>query len=598
MSEADPRSVYVERVSACERGLARLRKIETACAAVKLGLAAAGAVFFVRAATAYSPGRLAAVVAAVLAFAAAAVVHESFLGKSRALRLLREVNADELAALDGGFPARDDGARYQDADHPFALDLDLFGPRSVFQALNRTSTRMGADRLAAWLAADAPEAAAIEARQAAAAELRPLVDLRQAVQIHGRELESGAESRAKLAEFLSESPSLLGRRGTILLIFALPLAVLAAAGLAVSGLPWPVVLVPIGANIILNRVWRRRTNRVYALTSRSAPVLAAYARIVGDLEGADFRSPLLTALRGTLRDATGPASVSIRRLASRLGWFDVRQSPLFYVLANALALWDLHCLRAIESWLRGAAARVPGWFEAMADFEALSSLAASAFNHPAWAVPRIAADGPVLDAAGLGHPLIPEASRVANDLRIERPGDILIVTGPNMAGKSTFLKTVGVAAVLAFAGAPVCAGRISLRPFRLRTSMKISDSLDKSLSLFYAELLRLKMVLDAVSGGAPVVFLLDEILKGTNALDRQKGALALLRQLAGRSTGVVATHDLELTKLDESFPGRIANAHFDGTVEGDRLRFDFKLRGGPCLSFNALVLMRRIGIEI
>jgi DNA mismatch repair ATPase MutS len=199
----------------------------------------------------------------------------------------------------------------------------------------------------------------------------------------------------------------------------------------------------------------------------------------------------------------------------------------------------------------------------------------------------------------LGHFLIPPEKRVCNDVQSQGMGSIQVITGPNMAGKSTFLKTIGVNMVLGLAGAPVCARSCRMSAFRLYTSMKVSDSLDKHLSLFYAELQRLKKILEQIVSGEPVFYLLDEMLKGTNALDRQAGALALLRQLVGyHASGVVATHDLELTKLDDAFPEKIRNFHFDGYVEGDQLRFDYKLKPGKCESFNALILMRKIGIDI
>jgi DNA mismatch repair ATPase MutS len=230
--------------------------------------------------------------------------------------------------------------------------------------------------------------------------------------------------------------------------------------------------------------------------------------------------------------------------------------------------------------------------------EALSGLANCAFNHPAWAFPLIRDDGFCFKATGLGHPLIPDSGRIVNDYMVAAAGSIDVLTGPNMAGKSTFLRTIGVNAVLAFAGGPVCARSLEISPFGLITSMKSSDSLDKHMSLFYAELLRLKLILDETREGRPSFFLIDEMLRGTNALDRHKGSLAMIRRLLKEgATGIVATHDLGLTALAREDP-RIVNHHFDSAIEDGTLVFDFKIKPGVCESFNALILMKKIGLDV
>jgi len=600
MNHPDPKRVYASRVERFDLRLQGLEKVASRLGAAKLACAVLGAAAFVKTGLDYSSLRLALLLALVALFTVLAVIHESVLTAAGKARALRDINADELRALAHEFLAVDPGTAFQDDDHPFSSDLDLFGPRGLFHALNRAATRFGAGRLAAWLgaagAAVPPEA--IVARQEAAAELAGLIGLRQGVLLHGRSIDDKPGERDTVGEFLAEPCLVLSRPALRAALILLPCLTLGAIGAAVAGAPWPIILVPILAQGALNRGWKQKVRRVHGLTSRTSKTLAAYGEIMGEWERASFRGPLLRALQDTLHDKRRPASASVRRLSALVGYLDVRHSEFAHAMVNNLFLWDLHCLWAIERWLRDAAGRVPGWFEAMGTFEALSSLATLTFNHPGWAVPEILQGEPVFAAVALGHPLIPEDERVTNDVLLDRPGDILVVTGPNMAGKSTFLKTVGVNAVLAFAGGPVCAGSLRLSPFRLYTSMKIVDSLDKSLSLFYVELRRLKTVLDAVRGESPVLFLLDEILKGTNALDRQAGAVALLRQLAGRASGIVATHDLKLTELEAVSGGRLANFHFDGTVEGDRLLFDYKLKPGPCLSSNALVLMRRIGIDI
>jgi len=253
----------------------------------------------------------------------------------------------------------------------------------------------------------------------------------------------------------------------------------------------------------------------------------------------------------------------------------------------------------IEKLKKAIGCEIPKWFDAIGNFEALSSFANTYYNNPDWTFPEICESEFKLNALSIGHPLIPKEERVYNSIKIVDKSNLVIVTGPNMAGKTTFLKTVGVNIVLALAGSPVCARSFVISPVRLYTSMKQCDSLDKKLSLFYAELLRLKMIYDAILDGEPVFFIIDEMLKGTNALDRQKGSIALINQLIeNNSKGMIATHDMELTKLGKEHPWKIINYYFDGYIEGEKLIFDYKLKRGICKSSTALKLMRRMGIKV
>jgi DNA mismatch repair ATPase MutS len=342
----------------------------------------------------------------------------------------------------------------------------------------------------------------------------------------------------------------------------------------------------------------KRVASLYRSTSRHFKILRTYGKILREIEKENFRSPRLTSLQRELWAGESAASLAIKKLAVLLEWLDARSSEFMHSVLNNLLLWDLQCVYRLEKWKRKYAARTGLWLEVMGEMEVLSSLANLAFNHPDWAFPQIRADGFCFKASSLGHPLIAGQERVANDFFLEGQGSLFIITGPNMAGKSTFLRTLGVNSVLAFAGAPVCASAMEVSFFELITSMKSSDSLDKHLSLFYAELQRLKLVLDSLQSGPPVFFLIDEMLKGTNALDRHKGSVALIKQfLRSKATGIVATHDLDLAYLEKEFP-QVKNFHFDSQIQGEALYFDFKLKPGICESFNALILMKKIGIEI
>jgi DNA mismatch repair ATPase MutS len=330
-----------------------------------------------------------------------------------------------------------------------------------------------------------------------------------------------------------------------------------------------------------------------------AHVLDAYAAVLQTIEAHVCVSPRLHDVQRRLTAQGVTASIALRQLAALLQWMEVRNAPMIHVPLNALLLWDLHGARRLAAWQRRFRPSIPLWLDAVGEWESLCSLATLAFNGPGWAWPVVRSAGFGLLAEDLGHPLIPDHERVTSDVHLGGRGTIWIVTGPNMAGKSTFLRTVGVNLMLAQTGAPVCARRFELSPLQLITSMRISDSLDKRLSLFYAELQRLKQVLEAVASGEAVFFLIDEMLKGTNTLDRQAGALALVRQLQhDGASGIVATHDLALARLADELRGSLFNQHFDGTVEGERLIFDYRLRAGACERFNALSLMRAIGIRL
>jgi len=266
---------------------------------------------------------------------------------------------------------------------------------------------------------------------------------------------------------------------------------------------------------------------------------------------------------------------------------------------NLLFFTDIHFCLALERWKREHASRIPGWFAAMAEFEVLASLGNMAFNNPGWVFPKVTEDYFVFSAQQMGHPLIPAGRRINNDFAVSGAGRAIIVTGSNMSGKSTFLRTCGVNAVLAFTGAPVCASAFEVSLLRLHSSMRISDSLEENISSFYAELRRLRAIISGAESDPKVFLLLDEILRGTNSDDRYTGSVALIKQLTGYgAVAMVATHDLRLAGLDQELPDAIENYHFDVKVNDEELFFDYRLTPGICSSFNASLLMKKMGIKV
>jgi hypothetical protein len=598
MNNTPPRAAYESRISTLETRLDHFRKIGRIYIAAKFAAVILGLLGFSRYwAVRRGPAIILLIVFAA-AFAAAAGLHERILRRAAAAGLLLRINREELRAADGEFPqSGNEGSAYLDPGHPCAPDLDLFGERSLYHFLSRASTGPGQRALAMALLSQ-PDGPAIVEAQEAVRELSGKLDFRQGIEASASKTREGTFQAEDLDGLSAGDRFLFGKPLLPVLLSGLPLATLASLTAAATG--WPIA--PFAGLVLIQAVINKTTaRRIEALCGRAARhhrILAACADIIGAVEAEEFTAERLLRLRARFAGADGPASRAIRRLAALLGWMNARSSGVWHALLNVTILWDLQGAYRLERWNSRSARLIPGWLEALGQMEALAALANCAFNHPSWVFPRIHEDGFALKAAALGHPLIPEAERVVNDYALAGSGSIDVLTGPNMAGKSTFLRTVGVNAVLAFAGGPVCAAALDISPFRLITSMKSSDSLDKRMSLFYAELIRLKLILDEIRDGRPAFFLIDEMLRGTNALDRHKGSLAMLKQLlrAG-ATGIVATHDLDLTALERENP-RVVNHHFDSTVEGDNLAFDFKIKPGVCSSFNALVLMKRMGLDV
>lgn len=602
MRSDDLLHIYNTRIADCDLGINKLKKTEIYFIILKLVLAGCGLFFLYKITTLNQDLYLFLLLAVMFLFGIAAAGHETIIRKRKKIATLRAVNESEIRALKHEFPDENNGREFSDEGHNFSNDLDLFGSKSVFHYINRSHTSIGQKTLAGWLEASSgglPEAELIKLRQQAVRELTPALDLRQNIQVHGKQISDSLKNLDALSVLLQEPIYLEKNKLLVASIRALPIITLVLCILLGFGIPWSLPVAALLLQGIFNKRFRKRNTRLYLLTSRNARILKAYASIIEEIENSDFSCNLLLELQKDLHFAGRPASYYIRRFSLLFSFFELRQAELLHFLLDNLFFWDAHCVYFIEKWKRKAGSQLLQWFNVIGRFEALASFAGLHFNHPDWVIPNIEEGEFSFTASSLGHFLIPEEERVSNDISLTGSGRILVITGPNMAGKSTFLKTIGVNLVLALAGGPVCAQQCSCTPASLYSSMKVSDSLDKNLSLFYAELQRLKVILDALEQDVPVFFLLDEMLKGTNALDRQMGALALLKQLTAQGAcGIVATHDLELTKLEKDYPDKIINCHFDGYVDGEQLRFDYSLKKGQCLSFNALVLMRRIGIDI
>ncbi|MDQ3190983.1 MAG: hypothetical protein M3Q58_05260 [Bacteroidota bacterium] len=510
---------------------------------------------------------------------------------------LKIINENELKSLGGDYKIYDDGSRYMDHSHPYTSDLDIFGKASLFQFINRTTSNSGSDLLASMISKPAQENE-IHLRQQAIGELKELIDWRQDFQESGQSFEGNPGERASIVNWLSEPAYFSNKKVLTVFSIIFPFITIALIIAAFKGMPHGYAYLAVLIQGIITYLNSGRINESYQHISKKVGLLKSHASLIAAIESASFKTEKLAVLRDNfILDGT-KASDNLNSLSSIVKYLDFRLH-LFFFPVNLITFWDLHWIRKMESWREKNRDKVIKWFDAMAEFEALSSFANTYFNHPGWVFPEIAQQEFVLKAKNAGHPLIKPKERVTNEINIEGKAKVMLITGSNMAGKSTYLRTVGVNIVLANAGAPVCATSFKAAIITPFTSMRIIDSLEENASSFYAELKRLQDIINAVKNREKVFFLLDEILRGTNSNDRHIGSKALIKQMIKyNGTGIIATHDLELGKLQEELPGHIENYSFDVQIEGERLFFDYKLHPGICKSLNASVLMKKMGIEI
>ncbi len=496
--------------------------------------------------------------------------------------------------------------RDPEPDHPYAADLDLTGMVSVAQLLPRVSSAPGREILRSWLLAPVAPAE-VRGRQIAVAELTPLLDFRDALLALGRRIWLSDRTQRHLERWAAGDPWLTRQPWLIGLSVALPVATLAfGLGAILGAMPPSLWLWPVAASAILTGIRSAALNRTVVRVADMTDELDGYAEMTKLVSDAAFESPLLRQLQAGLTRGDRPAHKALASLRVLADLSQVRSSPMLYMILQWLGLWDFHVTHAVERWQARHGLHLTAWLNALGQVESLAALAALAHGNPRWTFPEVDPDAKALDAAGLGHPLLAEQGRVTNDVTVGPPGTFLLVTGSNMSGKSTLLRAIGVNVVLAQAGAPVSATRFRAPPVALHTSMRIRDSLEKGVSYFMAEVLRLKQIVEAtrLTDGSPqlVLYLFDEVLQGTNATERTIAAQRILDFFASANAiGALATHDLRL--LDSASVSHAATlVHFREDVvrgpSGPALHFDYRLRPGPASSTNALKLMELAGLPV
>jgi hypothetical protein len=488
------------------------------------------------------------------------------------------------------------GKRYLGGEHPYAADLDLFGEGSVFELLCTARTRSGEDTLAAWLRAPA-WADAVRARQGAVAELRPRLDLREEFALLGADAAQAVDLEA-LSRWGSSPPVRFPRGAWLAAVCfaALEVAALVTWFVLDTGVT-PFVLAAFLAGGFA--LWLRvPVGRVLATVERRARDLALLSGVLHRIEIEAFTAPRLQQLQKDLETAGLAPSRRIAQLVTLIDRLDWKRNIFFAPLAYML-LWDTHIALAIEAWRATSGAAIVRWLAAVGEFEALCALASYGYEHPADPFPEIVLDGPCFDGEGLGHPLIPEARCVRNDLCLGGGVRLLVVSGSNMSGKSTLLRTVGVNTVLALAGAPVRAWRLKLSPLMIGATLRIQDSLQAGRSRFFAEIMRVRQLVDLAKGSPPLLFLLDELFHGTNSHDRCLGAEGVVRGLIDcGAIGLITTHDLALAAIADRLGPRALNVHFEDHLENGTMVFDYRMRPGVVQKSNALALMRAVGLEV
>ncbi|GET29962.1 hypothetical protein [Prolixibacter sp. SD074] len=508
-----------------------------------------------------------------------------------------EVNRNELKALGFDFSPFGPGNEYKQSGHPYSFDLDLFGEFSLFRMLNRTTTSIGSRRLAKWLEDMMLSPEKIKARQDAVKELTEKLPWRQTFSASAMLYHEDDAHIETIKNWKDIDVKFPGETFFRIAGIVVPILTLIAIGLLIAGeITFGQYMITFFVQWSLFGVRRKETSFFFDNFGKNSALLNKYRKLFDLVENETFAAGETQAIRQLLISPR-KASSEINSLNKTVKLFEARLNMITLFLFNSIFMWDINCSLALLKWHRRNASLLPQWFEAAEQFDALNSLANFAYNRPAAVFPVPENDGRALNATSVGHPLIPETERVNNDFQIGGNGEFVIITGANMAGKSTFLRTVGVNMALAMAGAPVCAKAFRFTPMPLYSHMRTDDDLGRHESYFFAELKKLKVILEALKEKGRIFIILDEILRGTNSEDKLSGSIQYLEQLiVNGGMGIIATHDLKLTELHEKHPKTLRNQCFEVDLSDEGLTFDYKLYEGVTRTMNATFLMRQMGI--
>ena len=515
---------------------------------------------------------------------------------------LKRVLENEIGNLQNGDNLYSNGTEFSDPNHPYTDDLDIFGEFSVFHNINRCSTRMGNEALAKMLK-EAASKGLIERRQEAVHEIRASIDQTFAVRatllpLNGKELNDIAYALQhrfkKVLEFTS-SKALAAYAAIAPYLFSILL--LAAI---FTPLSWHFSAAVCLLNYFLTSRYSKDINYLHELIGKNSRRIKVYGQILEQFETRQWKSvylqELIESCSGTPQHE--PSHKQMQKLAYLTRQLDYRLNIVVAAVLNLGFLWDIRCAFKIRKWHDLSSDTVVRSFETLGHFEALISLSTLSYNNPDWVFPQLE-PGFVFRASLMGHPLISAEKRVYNDFKFEPYKTVDIITGSNMSGKSTFLRTIGANMVLAYAGAPVCADNMSLSIMKVMSYMRIKDSLGESTSTFKAEINRLKMIIETSASCENSFALIDEMLRGTNSRDKYLGTKAFVKKLISQnSAAIIATHDLQVAELEAKYPEQVRNFHFDIKTDGEEMYFDYKIKTGECKTFNASILLKKIGLDI
>jgi len=536
--------------------------------------------------------------APILTFIFLVIIYRRLVNSTTYLENMVNINQSGLQRLSWQWPDfLEKGEQYAQPEHPYSKDLNIFGRGSLFQYINSTVTFGGEEALTNLLKGQ-EDPASIGERQESVKELSEALPWRQHFQATGMEAEVKKENPAELIAWAQEKQAGVNIPNLLLLLPGITLLLFLLYYLEHLPLPLPLALVAIQYGILL--ATRKKIHREFDRTQMASNRLKQYAAVLKCIEDAKLKSSRLRCLQESLSGDRRTASLQIKALAGIVELTQFRYSqPLVYFPVNTILLWDLFTAKKLATWKNSSGALLETWVDVISEVEVHSCLAGLAHDNPGWVYPEITVGSPYFQASSLGHPLINPEQRICNDVTLPLPGTALVITGSNMSGKSTLLRTVGLNLVLAYAGAPVCAAAMKASHLPIYSKMQVTDDLTQGVSTYYAELTRIKMVIDAARSGESIIYLLDEIFKGTNSKDRILGTEAIIRMLSDLpSLGMLTTHDLELAALADENPRLIKNYHFDDQIDNDKISFDYKLKTGVSTSTNAIALMKMVGINV
>lgn len=529
------------------------------------------------------------------------IIHKKLKNKHKYISNLKEINTYSIMRLEGRWIEFEDrGLEFKDEEHSYSYDLDIFGQGSLFQWINTAKTHMGRLRLANILKYPADNKETINKRQQSISELSKKLWWRQRLQSEAKMIDHEDFDIVELLSWAKNKNGIFNKPSIITIVRLLPVVTILALLLSygVSIIPKYIPFFLLFTQALMIFLSSYKISKEFAIVYKYHSTIKAYRRILKHFEKTKFNTEYINELKARLINNEGITAIEqLKKLEVILHRAENRKNMIFFPI-NVLTLWDYQCMIDLEKWRRQSGLLIEKWFEVIGELEALSSLSIIGYDYPNWSIPIITEEDSIINSKSIGHPLLTN-KRVYNDIILQKPCRVLLITGSNMSGKSTFLRTIGVNLILAYSGASVCATSMTCSIFSIHTCMRTSDNLEKGVSSFYGELLRIKNILNATKKDKQVFFLLDEIFKGTNSYDRHIGAKMLIKQLYDNgASGLVSTHDLELGSMEVENESKVKNFHFSEYYQDNKIYFDYKLRPGISTTRNALYLIKMIGIEI